>query len=172
MPPLPNETQRARLDHLLADVLVRIRHLAREQGAEEIEALADALHNVPREMHGWGRWAPDLTRGMIEDYAARYEQAGLLERYDEAFATSEHHEPVAELSEPDAAALLALGLELGKVADGVLGERYAELSEAVRPLARRLVGEMLGEVYFRVLAPIKDSRPHLLPKGLFDRAQS
>lgn len=49
---LPTEAQRKRLCALLATVFVHIRTLARESGDANIEALADAFHNLPREMYG------------------------------------------------------------------------------------------------------------------------
>lgn len=85
MTDLPNQAERERLSHLVGDVLVLIRTLARESGDENIEALADAFHNLPREIYGWGQWDRKLTRSVIADYAEKFDNPGLLETFAACF---------------------------------------------------------------------------------------
>ncbi len=70
--PLPTEDQREALSELISLALVRIRHHCREGNVEQAEELADAFHNIPREMYGWGRFQWRAFRGMLELYESKY----------------------------------------------------------------------------------------------------
>ena len=71
---LPDEDQQRALCEMIAAAFLEIRALARENGRTQIEDLADAFHNIPREMHGWGSWSRDSTRGMLANYQAIVEE--------------------------------------------------------------------------------------------------
>ena len=59
--PLPNEQQRRQLCDLLAEALTDLRHADAPRG----NALAHALHNLPRTMYGWGTWSVYGQRAML-----------------------------------------------------------------------------------------------------------
>ncbi|MEO6907613.1 MAG: hypothetical protein ABI210_06955 [Abditibacteriaceae bacterium] len=71
---LPSERQREKLCDMLADAMVHIRALAWAGDAkhEEIADLADAFHNLPREIYGWGTWNWDSFRRMLQNYQIKY----------------------------------------------------------------------------------------------------
>ena len=69
---LPTLRQRELLNEVVSDALVEIRHLCRLKLSEQAEDLADAMHNIPRAIHGWGRWSWDLTEGLAAEYNARW----------------------------------------------------------------------------------------------------
>jgi len=83
--PLPNEHQKHALGELMARAFIEIRMLAREHGIEQIESIADAFHNLPREIHGSGSWSVDIARGMLADHQARH-GGHWVEAFDEAMA--------------------------------------------------------------------------------------
>jgi hypothetical protein len=70
--PLPTPKQREALCDLMHDAFVELRALARSGGSEQAGDLADAIHNLPKEMYGWGRFSWDLTRGMLADYERKW----------------------------------------------------------------------------------------------------
>ena len=72
--PLPTESQREALSELIAFALVKIRQHCREGNVEQAEELADAFHNIPREMYGWGLFQWNAFRGMLEVYEAKYHE--------------------------------------------------------------------------------------------------
>ena len=69
---LPTEQQRKLLSEIVSDAFVEIRHLCRSNLAVQAEDLADLMHNIPKEMHGHGRWSWDLNQGLAAGYAARW----------------------------------------------------------------------------------------------------
>ncbi len=81
--PLPNEHQKQALCELMARAFIEIRMLAREHGIEQIESIADAFHNLPREICGWGSWSVDIARGMLADHQARH-GGNWVEAFDQA----------------------------------------------------------------------------------------
>ena len=50
--PLPTEAQKQALCEIIADAFIQIRLIANGKGYEEIASLADAFHNIPKEMTG------------------------------------------------------------------------------------------------------------------------
>lgn len=83
--PLPTEQQREALADLIAYAFVMIRHHCREGDTERAEDLADAFHNIPREMYGWGIFIWSSFRDMLEKYESKYCQGngGYTKRLDE-----------------------------------------------------------------------------------------
>jgi hypothetical protein len=69
---LPTERQRELLNEVVSDALVEIRHLCRLKRCEQAEELAYVMHNIPRAIHGWGRWSWNLTEGLAAEYNARW----------------------------------------------------------------------------------------------------
>jgi hypothetical protein len=70
--PLPTDDQRVRLHDMVAMAFVEIRLLGWAGRAEQASDLADAFHNIPREIYGWGRWSIEITRGMLQSYQDKY----------------------------------------------------------------------------------------------------
>ena len=70
--PLPTDEQRVRLHDMVAMAFVEIRLLGWAGRAEQASDLADAFHNIPREIYGWGRWSIGITRGMLQSYQDKY----------------------------------------------------------------------------------------------------
>lgn len=74
---LPTQAQRESLAKLASDAFVEIRLLGWSGRAAEAAALADAFHNILREMHGWGRFSWSSFRGGLEEYQRKYAEARL-----------------------------------------------------------------------------------------------
>lgn len=72
---LPTEQQRERMMELVQAAFVEIRLIATEGKGQQASDLADAFHNLPREIYGWGSWDIGITRGMLQDYQDKYHQA-------------------------------------------------------------------------------------------------
>ncbi|MEM7791654.1 MAG: hypothetical protein AAF546_09660 [Verrucomicrobiota bacterium] len=70
--PLPTEEQRIKLHGLVAAAFIEIRLLGWAGESEQIADLADAFHNIPREIYGWGGWNVDITRAMLQSYQDKY----------------------------------------------------------------------------------------------------
>jgi hypothetical protein len=73
--PLPTEPQRKALCEMLAAALIEIRIAAGGGGgvdALQASDLADAFHNLPREMYGWGSWSVADFRGRLAYYQEKY----------------------------------------------------------------------------------------------------
>lgn len=70
--PLPTEEQRIKLHELVAAAFIEIRLLGWAGESEQVADLADAFHNIPREIYGWGGWNIDITRGMLQSYQDKY----------------------------------------------------------------------------------------------------
>jgi hypothetical protein len=66
--PLPTEEQRRLLCELIADALIEIRAGDTERGV----ALADALHNLPRTMYGWGTWSIEGQSARLAHFQRRH----------------------------------------------------------------------------------------------------
>jgi len=85
--PLPTGAQREALCELIAFALVMIRRHCRDGEVEKAEDLADAFHNIPREIHGQGLFRWEAFRGMLETYEAKHcdgvECGPYTERLDE-----------------------------------------------------------------------------------------
>ena len=63
---------------MMADAFVEIRLLGGEGRAKQSSDLADAFHNVGREMYGWGSWSVTAFRSMLEHYVTKYRAADRL----------------------------------------------------------------------------------------------
>jgi len=74
--PLPTERQRQALCEMIAAAFVEIRLLGWDGKAAQAADLADAFHNVPREMYGWGRWSRSIFRAGLEHYQQKYHVPG------------------------------------------------------------------------------------------------
>ncbi len=70
--PLPTEGQRKRLGELLHKAFLEIRVLGWEGKPEQAADLADAFHNLPVEMYGWGAFSWDVLRGDLRHYEQKY----------------------------------------------------------------------------------------------------
>lgn len=70
--PLPKDEQRVRLLDMVAMALVEIRLLGLAGRAQQASDLADAFHNIPREVFGWGSWSTEITSGMLQTYQDKY----------------------------------------------------------------------------------------------------
>ena len=69
---LPNEEQRKKLNELISLAFIEIRLIAAEGRGKQASDLADAFHNISREMYGWGTFSWDIFRGMLQDYQEKY----------------------------------------------------------------------------------------------------
>ena len=74
--PLPTPAQRQQLDTLDAYAFVEIRALCWEGRAEQSAALADAFHNVLREMHGWGGFSWEVLQRDLASYQRNWADKG------------------------------------------------------------------------------------------------
>jgi hypothetical protein len=74
--PPPNERQRQGLCEMIAAAFVEIRLLGWDGKAAQAADLADAFHNVPREMYGLGTWSRSLFRAGLEGYQQKYHVPG------------------------------------------------------------------------------------------------
>jgi len=66
--PLPTEEQRRQLGELMQDAFVELRYLTGQQAHD----LADACHNIPRELYGWGMWSVSSTQAMLLHYQRKH----------------------------------------------------------------------------------------------------
>ncbi|MBV9122685.1 MAG: hypothetical protein JO112_04960 [Planctomycetes bacterium] len=69
---LPNDKQREALCDMMYHALVEIRALGWAGKAEQASDLADAFHNLPKEIYGWGRWDVDVFRQMLQYYQSKF----------------------------------------------------------------------------------------------------
>jgi len=70
--PLPSPKQRELLCEMIQFAFIEIRALGRDGHAEQAGDLADAFHNISREMYGWGSFKWSIFRGMLESYEEKY----------------------------------------------------------------------------------------------------
>jgi hypothetical protein len=96
--PLPTEEQRRLLCEMMASAFVEIRFVSWGGKAQQAADLADAFHNVPREMYGWGNWSRRIFRGMLESYERKYHDATgkYVKMFDAIFGPPSANEPVVE----------------------------------------------------------------------------
>jgi hypothetical protein len=66
--PLPTEKQKQALCELMQAAFVELRILDGEQAHD----LANAFHNMPREMYGWGTWSVARTRTALQNYQLKH----------------------------------------------------------------------------------------------------
>lgn len=69
---LPTDDQRRLLCDMIAAAFIEIRQLGREGKALQAADLADAFHEVSREMYGWGGWNRSIFRESLHDYQHKY----------------------------------------------------------------------------------------------------
>ena len=69
---LPTEQQRRLLNEVVSLALVEIRHLCGLGLSHQAGHLADVMHNIPREMYGWGDWSWQLTVQLAAEYNLRW----------------------------------------------------------------------------------------------------
>ncbi len=55
---------------------VELRALGWAGEAKQAEDLADAFHNIPKEMYGWGMFSWDAFRGMLAHYQRKWRGEG------------------------------------------------------------------------------------------------
>ena len=81
--PLPTADQKRRLCDLSALAFVELRALSLEGRHEQAADLADAFHNILKEMYGWGSFSWSIFRGMVADYQAKWKarQASIMLNY-------------------------------------------------------------------------------------------
>ncbi|MGC4043206.1 MAG: hypothetical protein QM758_05335 [Armatimonas sp.] len=70
--PLPTPAQRELLCDMIHDAFVELRSLGWEGRPEQAADLADAFHNIPKEMHGWGNFSWSMFRSMLENYHLKW----------------------------------------------------------------------------------------------------
>ena len=70
------------LGELIQCAFVEIRIIACEGKGKQAGDLADAFHNLSREIYGWGSWDPQLFRSMLEDYQNRYHTEDYYGKFD------------------------------------------------------------------------------------------
>lgn len=80
---LPTPEQCVRIHEMVAAAFVEIRMLGWAGRAEQASDLADAFHNIPREIYGWGQWDLGITRGMLQSYQDKY--------HDEDYSGKTHY---------------------------------------------------------------------------------
>jgi hypothetical protein len=73
---LPDAGQREALYRMMALAFVEIRALGWAGRGDQAADLADALHNLPTEMHGLGRWDEGYYRGCLRYYQDKYQRGG------------------------------------------------------------------------------------------------
>jgi len=67
--PLPTEEERKQLCELMYHAFVELRYFNGKQAND----LAYALHNLPREIYGWGTWNVSVTKARLQHYQDKYE---------------------------------------------------------------------------------------------------
>ena len=80
--PLPTDEECRHLHELVALAFIEIRQLGRAGRAEQAADLANAFHNIPREIYGWGAWSVDITRSTLESYQDKYHHEAYPGRTD------------------------------------------------------------------------------------------
>src|SRR5262245_44897222 len=84
MDALPTEKQREMLGKLIQDAFVEIRFLGWDGKAEQAADLADAFHNISREMYGWGIFSWDGFRAVLAAYPLKWREGGVKGTHDYA----------------------------------------------------------------------------------------
>lgn len=70
--PLPTARQRELLCDMIHAAFVEVRVLGQAGLAEQAADLADAFHNIPKEMYGWGGFTWAGFRGMLARYQRKW----------------------------------------------------------------------------------------------------
>ena len=72
--PLPTDKQRMALCEMIAYAFIEIRALVYGGQSKQAADLADAFHNIPREMYGWGQFRWDRFGGALSHYQTKWEK--------------------------------------------------------------------------------------------------
>lgn len=60
------------LCNMIHYAFVELRMLGRGGHSEQAADLADAFHNISKEMYGWGSFSWETFRGMLETYQCKW----------------------------------------------------------------------------------------------------
>lgn len=71
---LPTEKQKEMLCEMIAHAFIEIRILGWQNRSLQAADLADAFHNIPKEMYGWGSFSWHIFEGMLRSYQQKYHQ--------------------------------------------------------------------------------------------------
>jgi len=71
--PLPTAKQREMLCDMIHCAFVEMRMLGWDGQSEQVADLADAFHNIPKEMYGWGSFNWKYFRRVLERYRSKWE---------------------------------------------------------------------------------------------------
>ena len=69
---LPTAKQREMICDMIHFAFVELRLLGWGGRAEQAADLADAFHNISKEMYGWGNFSWSSFRGMLGDYQHKW----------------------------------------------------------------------------------------------------
>jgi hypothetical protein len=69
---LPTPKQREMLCDMIHYAFVELRLLGWGDHGEQAADLADAFHNISKEMYGWGGFSWEIFRGMLETYQRKW----------------------------------------------------------------------------------------------------
>ncbi len=70
--PLPTPKQREMICDMIHYAFVELRLLGWGDHGKQAADLADAFHNISKEMYGWGGFSWDTFRGMLGDYQGKW----------------------------------------------------------------------------------------------------
>jgi hypothetical protein len=84
MDALPTDKQREMLGELIQDAFVEIRFLGWNGKAEQAADLADAFHNISREMYGWGSFSWEVFRAVLKNYRSKWRNGDGVGTFDYA----------------------------------------------------------------------------------------
>ena len=70
--PLPTPKQREMLCDMIHDAFVELRMLGGGGQSAQAADLADAFHNISKEMYGWGCFSWEIFRGRLESYQRKW----------------------------------------------------------------------------------------------------
>lgn len=73
--PSPTEKQRELLCDMIRAAFLELRRLGYAGEAQQAADLADAFHNIPKEMYGWGAFRWEMFRGMLATYQRKWRDA-------------------------------------------------------------------------------------------------
>lgn len=79
---LPTPKQREMLCDMIHYAFVELRLLGWEGKCEQAADLADAFHNIAKEMYGWGGFSWGTFRGMLERYQRKWQDKAAVHGID------------------------------------------------------------------------------------------
>ena len=68
---------------MIHHAFVELRLLGWAGHSEQAADLADAFHNISKEMYGWGSFSWDIFRGMLETYQHKWQATARVRDYVE-----------------------------------------------------------------------------------------